>query len=533
MNQIAVKRKQIQSLISIIGAITWLVLGRVIGYGGIAYLGVAFEAYLFFLILLGSHGADVLGKMLRTRVNKNQFKNAAVVRGSVVVFQLATAVLGGVILFVLAEPVAEGLFGSREAVLALRILAPALVCRVLAETFLGLSQGTGTQMPILAADAIRYLLYLGLGFLFVGRLQAYGEKVMLLLRKDTLPAMYGAAGMAIAIAVTEIFVLVFAVLTYLGGSVGKKEKTEGLKRSENFRNAALGFGRGRSFLVLTDMLLRLPLWMNLFLYARYADRLGDGARTWGLYYGGFLMICAIPVLLGEATVHPLAARTAVAVRKSDSHHVERLLEVGFRWLITYPLLFTVLCGVMASQMGIALSGAGEHNQVLAPMLQKGCATIFLAITAAYLIRLFVYMGRRGIVVASTLLSVVSGILFVVLGLQVMKLGMDSFVYGGMVSLVFLSVLPLASLLKSYRLHFCVWRRLAIPAVGVVFSGVCGYLLSHYVTPHLGSVVTLLIGVGAILLLYTGALLYGKAFGRHELEILPGGRVLRAVKELID
>ena len=75
MNQVEVRKKQIHAIISLLGIVTWLLLGRWIGYHGIAYFAVAAECLAFVLSFLAERVPDALGRLLRGRSARGQYKN--------------------------------------------------------------------------------------------------------------------------------------------------------------------------------------------------------------------------------------------------------------------------------------------------------------------------------------------------------------------------------------------------------------------------------------------------------------------------
>lgn len=532
MSQVEVKRKQIQAFISLLGVITWLVLGRLIGYNGIAYLGAALEGFWLFQILLAERVPDVLGKMIRSRMAKGQFKNADKVRSSILIFQAIVGVLGGVLVFFLAAPITDKVFLMPYGMLALKILAPALTIRVITGIFLGYFQGSGTQMPTVMVSIIRQIMYLGFGVLFVNLFKEYGDKVKLLLLNDSLPSMYGAAGMATAVAVTELLILLFTLLIYFGSRKSRKRQEEGLKKTETFLSSIGSLYGGRSVLMLEDILIRLPIWLGLILYQRSVVDSSASAWNWGKYYGGYLVICAIPVLLGEAMLHPLAARTAVAARKGELHFAGKLLGAAFHSVIAATLFAAVFLTVMASHVSCTLGVSGEESQLVATFLRIGSAAVILAVLAILFMRVLHYMGKTNLVLGAAGLYVIAFVVGMMICLKFLKLEMEGIVYSGLCALVILCLATGIYLIRLLRvkIDFLYW--LGIPAAGALACGIICYLLGEHVTPHLGYGLTMSLGLIISVVLYTGILLFFRSFRKQELEVIPGGKILILLNGLL-
>ena len=80
MNQVEIKRKQIQFFSYCLAGINVWVFGKQLGNNGLAYLAAAFLVFLFFWILTGKNVPDRLGRLLRSRSAKGQYKNVSKMR---------------------------------------------------------------------------------------------------------------------------------------------------------------------------------------------------------------------------------------------------------------------------------------------------------------------------------------------------------------------------------------------------------------------------------------------------------------------
>ena len=141
MNQIELKKRQMEMVSQMLGLIVLLVLGNLLGDNGIAYLAIAVEVFLLFWTFTGSRLADILGRILRGRSSKGQYKNAVKLRRNALVIEGFLGIVGSVIMFLVAEPLGESLFGLTYSVAIIRILAPVVFVRTLSSVLLGYFQG--------------------------------------------------------------------------------------------------------------------------------------------------------------------------------------------------------------------------------------------------------------------------------------------------------------------------------------------------------------------------------------------------------
>ena len=86
MNQAEAKRRQAEAFSDILMFVTIYVLGGLTGDNGITYTAVAVQACTLFWIMISGSLSDALGKLLRARKNKGQYRNIARMRGSAMLF---------------------------------------------------------------------------------------------------------------------------------------------------------------------------------------------------------------------------------------------------------------------------------------------------------------------------------------------------------------------------------------------------------------------------------------------------------------
>lgn len=531
MNQVEVKSKQVQALVSVLGAVTWLVLGSMIGDNGIAYFAVAAEAFLLFYYLLACRLSDVLGRLLRSRYAKGQFKNADKVKSSVLIFQSVMGVLGGVLLFFLAPFIAEKVFLIPYGMVALRILAPALMIRVVIHIFLGYFQGSGTQMPTVAVHLLRNLFYLGFTFLFVRMFREYGEKVALLLLNDRLPSMYGAAGMAVAVTVTELLLLLFVIFLYFISRKAMKKQTEGLKQTETFQGAVGGLYIAMSPYILLDLLIRLPIWLGIIFYLRSVEDVQAATVSFGKYYGKYLVVCMIPILVSDILLHSLAAGTAKAARKREQRYAKELFGAGFHMGVVITLFPVIFFSVLSTQVSHMIEGTKGAPGELGKMFLIGSAIIVLAVLSLFFVRCLLYMGKWNLVLGSLGLYVIIFIVSVTIVFKMMELAAEGLIYAGLAAFLVLCLSTGIYLFRHLRAKPDILYWIGIPAGACAATGLICYLLGKFLTPHMGYPFTVILALVVGFLVYWVILLALNNFRRQELEVIPGGLLLERLLEL--
>ena len=97
MNQVEVKRRQIQSFSYVLVCINIWVFGKSIGDNGLGYLAAAVLVFALFWVLTGKNLPDRMGRMLRGRNARGQYRNVSRMRKNMMLFQIAEGLLGTVL----------------------------------------------------------------------------------------------------------------------------------------------------------------------------------------------------------------------------------------------------------------------------------------------------------------------------------------------------------------------------------------------------------------------------------------------------
>lgn len=528
MNQVEVKRRQLQAFSFILGLLTLVLLGKAIGDNGIAYLAASVEGLLFFLLLTAVSVPDTLGRMLRGRNAKGQFKNVEKIRRNILVYQAAAGVLGSLALFALSDVLAEYVFGIPYSAFPMKLLAPVILLRSVSGALQGYFQGSGTEMPTVVAGALRQLFLLGFGLLFANMLKAYGVKAGELLRSGDVASMYGAAGAAIAMVLAELLILLFLFLIYLGSGRKDGKRQEGLRVTDSFGSSVRILLGGMAGLTLTNILIKLPVWLGLILHGK--SEAGFSPASYGVFYGKYLPVCAFPALLYTALTLPLCARAAGSVRKEEQRFARELFQTGLRACAVHAFFAAVFVAAMAEQIAGALFGKGQTLAV--QMLQGGSALIVFVVFSAYFVRLLSAIGRRALALASlAIYAVVSGACLFLFW-KVLPSGVMGLVYSGVCGGGALLLAAGFFACRQLRTRPDVVRGLAFPAGAAGVTGLLCMLLGKLLTPHLGNGTTLIVCLAVGCSIYWVLILLLRCFRSQELAILPWGGLVRGLAKLL-
>lgn len=531
MNQVEVKRRQIEVCSYLIALINILLFGTILKDNGITYLVISWEAFSIVWTLAAGCLPDALGRILRGRNAKGQYRNAVSIRRKVMILQAVLGVVLSVLFALCANLFAETVFGTPYSSLITLVLAPALFLRMISAVLTGYFQGEGTELPTAVSVVLRQVILLGFGLLFAKILANYGTKVSDLLGNEAYTSMYGGVGIAIAFDLTELLVLLFLGLIYLGNRRSLlKQGREGMKQTDSFIDIVRILYGTMGLTLLLGLLERLPLWMGTILYRRSVEEVSSFAVDFGLFAGKYLVICGIPALLTVLALIPMYAKVAGCLKKEDQRGAKMLFQSGLHIGCVQSMFFAAFLAVMAEQIAGIFCKTGAEQ--VTEMLRFGSFLILFVVLGFYFSRLLMVTGRNYPLLGCLGLADVLFIIAVSLWLNLGKQGIQSLIYASLLGCG-IFCLTLGFLCCQMLRTGIEWLKiLVIPLGAACVTGLVCLLLGKLFTPHLGNLVTTIVALAAATLIYWAILLLFRSFREQELKYIPGGRLIRAAGQML-
>lgn len=522
MNSNEIKRRKIQGGANIISLVTILVVGRMTGDNGITYIAAAVLAFAFLWTLYSGYAADVLGKLLRTRNTKGQYKSAAKMRRNILTFQLLAGLAGMAVLVLGAGFIAEKLFHVQYSAYLIMLLAPALLLRGISVIFMGFCQGESSELPTAAACVLRQILILVFSLIFCRSLGSYGEKVGRLLVQADFASMHTAAGFCIAVDVSEIIVILFLlVFRKLNRYSGRKGPLEGMRSTDSFLDTVQIFTVNRAPLFSIQLLLLLPVALGLLFFGKSAADWEKGMVEYGVFFGQFLVMAVLMVLLTAGAFIQICSKTVIFLRKGEPRFARVVFQSGVHIAVIHSLFLAALLAVMAEQ---AANFLDPENGALAEKLFRGGALMIpFVVLAFYFSRFLMLTGKNLLVLGALFLSDIMYVLSMTLFLNVWKAGILALVYAGIMGSAVCCVLLGVITYKQLRIGDLWLQIFVIPAGAACITGLLCMLFSKLMTPHLGNAVTLVVCSALSIVVYWVLLLLARNFSEQELENIPGGK----------
>ena len=530
MNRAEIKRRQIQLVAFVLGLVNLWIFGKKISDAGVAYLVAALFSLSFVWALTAWPVSDALGRILRARGAKGQYKNAEKMRKCIMVFQGILGAVFSVALFACAGLLAEKVWHLPYSKSLIMVLAPVLLLRTVNAVLLGIFQGEGNELPTALSGVMRQVFILVFGSLFVNSFGGYGVKVSALFGQEAFTMMYGGLGVVTGILIAEVLVTVFLLLIYRSVLKKSKEKeAESMKVEDSFAGQVRTLYASMGLPMLCGLLLLLPLWTGLILSQKHLS-IEVAAESFGVYAGKYLVLCAIPLCLLAVLILPVAAKAAERSKNGDHRVARNAFQICTKGLMMHGLFFSVYFAVMAGQLAGLFSKT--NVETLKKMLVWGSFSILFGLLAVIALRVLNVLSKNTMILACLAGYNVVFILAASLWFKGESADVLSLVYAGVASVCVLGVSTLALVFGYLRCRTDLLRMVALPGACACVAGLLCFLLGKALTPHLGNAVTLLVTFVLALAVYWMGNLLLRVFSRQELNMVPGGKVLMAIGQLL-
>ena len=530
MNRAEIKRRQIQLITFVLGLVNLWIFGKKISDAGVAYLVAALFSLSFVWALTAWPVSDALGRILRSRNVKGQYKNAEKMRKCIMLFQGILGAVFSVTLFACAGFLADKVWHLPYCKSLIMVLAPVLLFRTVNAVLLGIFQGEGNELPTALSGLLRQVFILVFGSLLVNSLGRYGAKVSALFGQNAFTMMYGGLGVVTGILIAEVLVTVFLLLIYRSVlKKGQGKEAESMKVEDSFAGQVRTLYVSMGLPLLCGLLKLLPLWLGLILSQKNLQN-DIAAESFGVYAGKYLILCGIPLCLLAAFLLPVAVKAAERSRNGDHRVARNAFQICTKGLMVHGLFFSVYFAVMAGQLAGLFSKT--NVEILKNMMMWGSFGILFGLLALIALRVLNVLGKNTMVLACLAGYNVVFILAASIWFKGDSAGVLSLVYASVISVCVLGVSAVGLVFGYLRCRTDLLRMVALPAACACVAGLLCFLLGKVLTPHLGNGATLLVTFVLALAVYWMGNLLLRVFGRQELNMVPGGKVLAAIGQLL-
>jgi len=529
MNQAEKRRQQIEIGSYLMGLINILIFGKLLGDEGIAFILLAAESFFLVRTLTVGSLTNTLGKLLRSRNQRGQYINANHIRKQVFILQGSLGLVCGVVFAFCAGLLANKVLGVTYCTIPILLMAPLICLRNLSAVLIGFFRGEGTELPGAVTAPLRQILLLGFGILFGRMLKEYGVKVANLLGDSSYISMYGSVGIALAMVLTEVLIVLFLSLITLGNRKNRLLREDrGMKQKESFMDIVRILYGSMGLSTLMQIAGLFPLWAGVLIFRKSVAEVSVFAEHYGVFIGKYLSVCTIPVMMTSLLLVGAKFRTLDAFRREDYREAKRFFRGGMHGGMAHGIFWTVFVAVMAQEL-VACMGV-TNVELAVKMLRFGSASVLLGTLFLYFIGQLLGVKKKYHALCSL---IVSDMVFVVAYFILANKGMGvlALMYGSLAALGIGCILTGCFCCRMLHcgidwLHF-----IAIPAGAACIIGLVSLLIGKLLVPVLGAAITLLICFVVSLILYWVILVLFRCFDEQDDGYIPTGMPIRFLNRL--
>lgn len=532
MNQMEVKRKRFSIISNIIILLNILVLSGVLGEHGIAYLAGTLECFFFLLVFTAYTLPEAMARLMRTRLQKGQGKNAMRVFNAALILGGVYCIIGSVCLQICADFVLEYLFDTVYGAYALSLLIPAYCLLVFAQVLRGFFQGMGTCIPTGISKIIESIILFATGIFFCFLLKEQGGKIAALLHNDELVASYSSAGVSIGFIAAELFSVLFLFFVFQTNkrNINKGNNKDAFRMTERY-------GELIYILILTMLpqmaavfLSRAGIWGGMILF-RLTDRdISNSIGIYGAFYGKYLTIILLCVLIIRLSVVKIEGYIQNAYRKNEYKTGKEWIVTGSHMVLLAGLFMVVTIAVLGNSLLDVLFKENSGNA--GSMLMAGSSLILFMSLGSFFSNALISQGKIKRVLLNQLGGVIIFFVYAIISNGVWHKGIDRIVIGLCVSngIVMLGAFLMCIRLAKWKTEWI--NNVVIPVGCAALTGIIVMLLDKALVTITGTAISVLICVVVGLLVYGVLLLAFRALREEEFEVIPGGRILYRIAEML-
>lgn len=496
-----------------------------IGEKGVGYFGIVYELYVAIGFLFAYGLSEATTVLLRYRVRREQFKNAAKMLHTALWTGGICGVIICIVLLMSGNVLAEKVMGMSLCGLAVSVMAPAVVFCILTGVLKGYFQGNGSRIPIIHSKIVEIIFLFAAGLIGAYIAYGYGQKVSALLLNESYAPAYGAMGACVGILISSIFCFLHAFLLYLiYRRNGRRQENGDLqKNTEKSRYLVrILIGNAVPYGVIGTIFHVLPF-VSGCIYMHLSKGEIDAAVQWGNYYGKYMVVIGIITsvlfIMGIDPVRKIVYRA----EREEYRVVKDKMAVTLHQYVIWTVPAAIFTAVLAENiLNMFFKG---NNMKTATWVMWGSITVVFYVFAIFfshiLIRLrkskyvLVY-GSAALIVAVAL----SELLLANTGLDILAIVIGNIIFYGILMTAGF-VLVCRSLQYTQE-----WLRgLAFPVIAAGLSGLIVMLLNKAVISLAGSTVSMIISLIIGIAVYVVLLLATRCVNEKELEGMFMGRLL--------
>ena len=524
-------------IVRLIGILYRIPMTNIIGDEGMGYYSTAFNVYNIMLILSSYSLPLAVSKMVSARLAKGEYRNAARVLVSALVYATIVGGAACLITWNMAEFFAGTVFKTPLCVYALRSLAPTIWVMAYLGVLRGFFQGHGTMVPTAISQILEQIVNAVISVVAASALFKTGLAALEAGKTGNYPQAYGAAGGTIGTGAGAFSAFLFVLfLLFLYRPVFRRRyraDRKGTPDSYALVSRTLFFTVVP--VILSSAVYNINSVLDNSIMAYGMDAAGQGEEflgLWGIYNNKYMLLVHVPLAMANSLSSSLIPSISGALSRNDREAVLEKIGLVIRVAMLIAMPSMIGMAVLSSPIMNLLFRTG-NNAEAARMLTIGSAAVVFLSLSTVSNAILQGISRMKTPVKNSAIALVLHVIALLIFLFVFRMGIYSMVFASILFALFVCVLNNVAITRftGYRQE---WKKtFLIPAAAAAVMGIVTKLvyIAACEVGHPGPAATLA-SIGAAVLVYGLLLLRLHAIEKEELRSIRGGtRVIQIAEKL--
>lgn len=272
MNKMDARRKQILSLIYMVGLLLFCFLFHELGAKAGGYLTVITLILLFFYLPFFAFLPVAIEKPLRARLSKGQIKNANGLWKVVISYSFFISIILAILMATLAPDFLSNTLNLQYIGFCLPYLAPAFFFLAISRALCMYFQGKGSGLQTVIAAALMIIFSVVFSAIIGRPMAEYGQKVANLLGNVNFKEQYLMVGISLGIGVGALITFIFLIFAYFISSKESGRNRHSIRLTEHTGDSIRIFVVSFFPYFLSTIMMLLPVALSFVMcFEKYED----------------------------------------------------------------------------------------------------------------------------------------------------------------------------------------------------------------------------------------------------------------------
>lgn len=515
----------------IIGLLYRIPMLSIIGEDGMGVYNTAYNVYNILLLISSYSLPSAVSKMISAKLPLGEYKNINRIFLGSLIFGTGLGLIAAVIMVCGADFFASSVMEMPEAAMAMRALAPAVFIMGMLGVMRGFFQGHGTMVPTAVSQILEQILHVAIsllaGYYLFQRGLAQDEP-----GSNFHSSALGATGATIGTGAGALAALLFVGFIFL---LFRKTYTKRVDRDrsgmlEPWPNVMKLIALTAFPILISATLSNIGSILDQSIYAKCVS--GDYRAVWGVYTAKYIVLINVPIAISSS----LSASTLPTISSALARgNVEDAMDKAAK-----AIRFIMLIAIPAS-VGLAVLGKpcfdflfrSTDNVLAGKMLLVGSFAVMTACLSTVTVGILQGSGNFWAPIKNYIWSILIHLPLLLVSLLVFKWDILGVVVNHAVLSLISCFFNFRSLRKLFGYRQEYKKTFGITAVCSVIMGGAAYgIYRLLMMAKLGNSVSLILAVGAAILIYFAAMLLTGGVDEADLKAMPKGHLLvKAARKL--